>query len=59
VQLVSGVGVPADAVFDTSDIQHDSNFEERGILQTIHHPGMATSRCRLACAGRRARRHVF
>jgi formyl-CoA transferase len=38
MQLVSGVGVPAGAVFDTAEIQNDPNFEERGILQTIHHP---------------------
>lgn len=38
VQFVSGVGVPAGAVFDTGEIQNDPNFEARGILQTIHHP---------------------
>ena len=37
-RLVSGVGVPAGAVLDTGEIQNDPNFEERGILQTIHHP---------------------
>ena len=38
MQDVSDVGVPARAVLDTGEIQHDPNFEERGILQTIHHP---------------------
>jgi formyl-CoA transferase len=38
MRMVSGVGVPAGAVLDTSEIQHDPNFEERGILQTIEHP---------------------
>jgi len=38
MQFVSDVGVPARAVLDTGEIQHDPNFEERGILQTIHHP---------------------
>jgi crotonobetainyl-CoA:carnitine CoA-transferase CaiB-like acyl-CoA transferase len=37
-RLISGVGVPAGAVLDTAEIQNDPNFEERGILQTIHHP---------------------
>jgi CoA-transferase family III len=36
--LVSGVGVPAGAVFDTMELQNDPNMEERGIMQTMHHP---------------------
>jgi crotonobetainyl-CoA:carnitine CoA-transferase CaiB-like acyl-CoA transferase len=38
MRLVSGVGVPAGAVFDTMELQNDPNMEERGIMQTMHHP---------------------
>ena len=36
--LVSGVGVPAGAVFDTMELQKDPSFEERGIMQVMEHP---------------------
>jgi formyl-CoA transferase len=36
--LVSGVGVPAGAVFDTMELQQDPSFEERGIMQVMEHP---------------------
>ena len=36
--LVSGVGVPAGAVFDTMELQRDVTFEERGIMQVMEHP---------------------
>jgi formyl-CoA transferase len=36
--LVSGVGVPAGAVFDTMELQNDPSFEERGIMQVMEHP---------------------
>ena len=36
--LVSGVGVPAGAVFDTLELQHEPSFEERGIMQVMPHP---------------------
>ncbi len=36
--MISGVGVPAGAVFDTMELHNDPNFEERGILQTMQHP---------------------
>jgi formyl-CoA transferase len=36
--LVSGVGVPAGAVFDTMELQKDPTFEERGIMQVMEHP---------------------
>jgi len=36
--LVSGVGVPAGAVFDTLELQQEPSFEERGILQVMPHP---------------------
>ena len=38
MELVSGVGVPAGAVFDTMELHNDPNFEERGILQVMQHP---------------------
>ncbi len=39
--LVSGVGVPAGAVFDTMELQQDPSFEERGIMQVMDHPNGA------------------
>jgi formyl-CoA transferase len=36
--LISGVGVPAGAVFDTMELQNDPSFEERGIMQEMQHP---------------------
>jgi formyl-CoA transferase len=36
--LVSGVGVPAGAVFDTLELQNEPSFEERGIMQVMKHP---------------------
>jgi formyl-CoA transferase len=38
MELVSGVGVPAGAVFDTMELQNDPTFEARGIMQTMEHP---------------------
>jgi formyl-CoA transferase len=38
MSLVSGVGVPAGAVFDTMELQKDPSFEERGIMQVMEHP---------------------
>jgi formyl-CoA transferase len=38
MRLVSGVGVAAGAVFDTMGLHNDPNMEERGIMQTMHHP---------------------
>ncbi|HEY3848280.1 MAG TPA: CoA transferase, partial [Acetobacteraceae bacterium] len=35
---VGNVGVPAGAVLDTMELQTDPSFEQRGIMQTIHHP---------------------
>ncbi|HVC61900.1 MAG TPA: CoA transferase [Acetobacteraceae bacterium] len=35
---VGNVGVPAGAVLDTMELQNDPSFEQRGIMQTIHHP---------------------
>jgi formyl-CoA transferase len=39
--LVSGVGVPAGAVFDTMELQQDPTFDERGIMQVMEHPNGA------------------
>jgi formyl-CoA transferase len=36
--LISGVGVPAGAVFDTMELQNDASFEKRGIMQVMEHP---------------------
>jgi len=36
--LVSGVGVPAGAVFDTMELHNDPSFEKRGIMQVMDHP---------------------
>jgi formyl-CoA transferase len=36
--LVSGVGVPAGAVFDTLELQNEPSFAERGIMQVMKHP---------------------
>jgi crotonobetainyl-CoA:carnitine CoA-transferase CaiB-like acyl-CoA transferase len=36
--LVSDVGVPAGAVFDTMELQNEPSFEERGIMQVMPHP---------------------
>ena len=36
--LISGVGVPAGAVFDTMELQNDPSFEKRGIMQVMEHP---------------------
>ena len=35
--LISGVGVPAGAVFDTMELQNDASFEKRGIMQVMEH----------------------
>ncbi len=37
--LISGVGVPAGAVFDTMELHSDPSFEKRGIMQVMDHPG--------------------
>jgi formyl-CoA transferase len=41
MRLVSGVGVPAGAVFDTLELQNEPSFEERGIMQVMQHPNGA------------------
>jgi formyl-CoA transferase len=37
MELISGVGVPAGAVFDTMELQNDPSFEKRGIMQVMEH----------------------
>jgi formyl-CoA transferase len=38
MQAIGAVGVPAGAVLDTMELHNDPSFEQRGIMQTIHHP---------------------
>jgi crotonobetainyl-CoA:carnitine CoA-transferase CaiB-like acyl-CoA transferase len=38
MELVSGVGVPAGAVFDTMELHNDPSFEQRGIMQVVDQP---------------------
>ena len=37
-RLVGEAGIPAGPVFDTMDLESDPTFEQRGIMQRIHHP---------------------
>jgi crotonobetainyl-CoA:carnitine CoA-transferase CaiB-like acyl-CoA transferase len=39
--LISAVGVPAGAVFDTMELQQDASFTDRGIMQVMEHPSGA------------------
>jgi len=38
MKLIGEAGVPAGAVLDTMELQNDASFEERGIMQVMHHP---------------------
>ena len=38
MNAVGNAGIPAGAVLDTMELQNDPSFEQRGIMQTIHHP---------------------
>jgi formyl-CoA transferase len=38
MRMVGSAGVPAGAVLDTMELSQDTNFDERGIMQTIEHP---------------------
>jgi len=38
MHAVGSAGIPAGAVLDTMELQNDLTFEQRGIMQTIHHP---------------------
>jgi formyl-CoA transferase len=35
---IGAAGIPAGAVLDTMELQNDATFEQRGIMQTMHHP---------------------
>jgi formyl-CoA transferase len=38
MKIIGAAGVPAGAVHDTLELQNDASFQERGIMQTMHHP---------------------
>jgi formyl-CoA transferase len=38
MNAVGSAGIPAGAVLDTMELHNDPSFEQRGIMQTIHHP---------------------
>jgi crotonobetainyl-CoA:carnitine CoA-transferase CaiB-like acyl-CoA transferase len=38
MQLIGAAGIPAGAVLDTMELQNDPSFEQRGIMQVMHHP---------------------
>jgi len=37
MEKLIAVGVPSSAVFDTMELQNEPSFEERGIMQIVHH----------------------
>lgn len=39
MDIIGAAGIPAGAVLDTMELTNDPTFEERGIMQTIDHPG--------------------
>jgi crotonobetainyl-CoA:carnitine CoA-transferase CaiB-like acyl-CoA transferase len=38
MRAVGQAGIPAGAVLDTMELQNDPSFEDRGIMQVMHHP---------------------
>ena len=38
MQIIGAAGVPAGAIHDTLELQNDKSFQDRGIMQTMHHP---------------------
>jgi crotonobetainyl-CoA:carnitine CoA-transferase CaiB-like acyl-CoA transferase len=38
MRAVGEAGIPAGAVLDTMELQNDQSFEDRGIMQVMHHP---------------------
>ncbi|HEY4173978.1 MAG TPA: CoA transferase [Rhodopila sp.] len=38
MRAVGEAGIPAGAVLDTMELQNDKTFEDRGIMQVMHHP---------------------
>nr|WP_294501971.1 CoA transferase [uncultured Rhodopila sp.] len=41
MRAVGEAGIPAGAVLDTAELQNDSTFEDRGIMQVMRHPAHA------------------
>jgi formyl-CoA transferase len=39
MDIIGAAGIPAGAVLDTMELHNDPTFEQRGIMQTIDHPG--------------------
>jgi crotonobetainyl-CoA:carnitine CoA-transferase CaiB-like acyl-CoA transferase len=39
MEIIGAAGIPAGAVLDTKELTDDETFEQRGIMQTIDHPG--------------------
>ena len=37
MQMIGAAGIPAGAVLDTMELQNDPTFEQRGIMQVMHH----------------------
>jgi crotonobetainyl-CoA:carnitine CoA-transferase CaiB-like acyl-CoA transferase len=38
MQMIGSAGIPAGAVLDTMELRNDPSFEQRGIMQVMHHP---------------------
>ncbi|MBL6598888.1 MAG: CoA transferase [Alphaproteobacteria bacterium] len=38
MEQIGAAGIPAGAVLDTDELNNDATFEERGVMQTMHHP---------------------
>jgi len=38
MEKIGAAGIPAGAVLDTDELNNDATFEERGVMQTMHHP---------------------
>lgn len=41
MRAVGEAGIPAGAVLDTMELHNDPSFEQRGIMQVMHHPSYA------------------
>jgi formyl-CoA transferase len=37
MRMIGDAGIPAGAVLDTMELQNDPTFEQRGIMQVMHH----------------------
>ncbi|HTC08995.1 MAG TPA: CoA transferase [Acetobacteraceae bacterium] len=40
MRIIGGAGIPAGAVLDTQELLNEPSFAERGIMQTVQHPGI-------------------